>query len=176
MAREDFNGLSFISNCAEEERSWHFMNLGAETILVGNWYRPGASNHDGFEKLQSELAVFSAQVSGTIISGDLNIHHRRWLFHSNGNTSIGSEMKVLCDSFGLLQLVREPTREQYLLDLFLSDLPEIRMKVLPAIADHKAILAHVPLPEISEKTMCRYNWKLDEANWGELGKELEGID
>ena len=85
-------------------------------------------------------------------------------------------MKVLCDSFGLLQLVREPTREQYLLDLFLSDLLEIRMKVLPVIADHKAILAHVPLPEISEKTMCRYSWKLDQANWGELEKELEGID
>ena len=88
------------------------------------------------QRRRSELATFSAQVWGTIISGDLNIHHRRWLVHSNGNTSIGSEMKVLCDQFGLLQLVREPTREQYLLDLFLSDLPEIRMKVLPAIADH----------------------------------------
>ena len=70
LAREDFNGLSHISNCSEEERSWHFMNLGAETILVGNWYRPGASEHDGFEKLQSELGAFSSQASGIIISRD----------------------------------------------------------------------------------------------------------
>ena len=111
-----------------------------------------------------------------IISGDLNIHHRRWLLHSNANTPIGAEMKVLCDTYALLQLVREPTREQYLLDLFLSDLPGIRIKVLPVIADHKAILAHVPLPEVTEKTLCRYSWKLDQANWTGIEKDLEDID
>ena len=111
-----------------------------------------------------------------IVSEDLNIYHRRWLLHSNANTPIGAEMKVLCDTYGLLQLVKEPTREQYLLDLFLSDLPGIRMKVLSAIADHKAILAHVPLPEVTEKTICRYSWKLGQANWKELEKDLQEID
>ena len=158
LARDDFNGLSHISNCEDEERSWHFMSLGAETILVGNWYRPGASVHDGFEKLQTELGAFSSQVSGIILSGDLNIHHRRWLFHSNADTPIGAEMKVLCDSYGLQQLVHEPTRNEYLLDLFLSDLPECRIKVVHAIADHKAILAEVLLPEMTEeKAMCRHS-------------------
>ena len=110
------------------------------------------------------------------MSGDLNIHHRRWLLHSNANAAIGAEMKVLCDSFGLQQLMHEPTHNQYLLDLFLSDLPECRVKVVHAIADHKAILAQVLLPEISKKTVTRYSWKLDQANWEDLEKDLQGID
>ena len=84
-------------------------------------------------------------------------------------------MKVLCDSFGLLQLVKEPTREQYLLDLFISDVPECRITVQPYIADHKAVLAEVPMPQVSQKTVCRYSWKLNEADWVGLEKELQGI-
>ena len=30
--RQDFNGLVHIKNCDDEERSWHFLNLGAETF------------------------------------------------------------------------------------------------------------------------------------------------
>ena len=176
LAREDFNNLAFIKKCEDEERSWHYLNLGMETVLLGNWYRPGASCHDGFANLQSELAVLAAQASGTIFAGDLNIHHRRWLYHSNDNTLVRADMKILCDSFGLLQLVREPTRGPYLLDLFITDLAECHVFVLPSIADHKTVLAEVPLPEIQQKSICRYSWKLDEANWNDLENELADLD
>ena len=51
LRRRDFNGLVHITNCASEERSWHFLETGIETILNSNWYRPGASIHDGFTGL-----------------------------------------------------------------------------------------------------------------------------
>ena len=44
--RDDFNGLVHISNSTSDERSWHFLRLGVDTILFANWYRPGASSHD----------------------------------------------------------------------------------------------------------------------------------
>ena len=82
-------------------------------------YRAGASDHHGFERLQSELAAFSSPAFDTIKSDDLNIHPRRWLFHANENTAIEAEMKVLCVSFGLQQLLREAASDEYiLLDLF----------------------------------------------------------
>ena len=38
-----------------------------------------------------------------------------------GFTIQGSDLRSVCDNLGLLQLTREPTRQQYLLDLVLSD-------------------------------------------------------
>ena len=37
LQRKDFNGLVHIKNCDDEERSWHFLTLGVETILFANW-------------------------------------------------------------------------------------------------------------------------------------------
>ena len=62
--RKDFNGLVHISNCEAEERSWHFLRLEMETILVANWYRPPASDHDKFERLYAEVAKYYQEVTG----------------------------------------------------------------------------------------------------------------
>ena len=62
LARSDFNNLVHISNSEKEERSWHFLNTGAENLLVGNWYRPGATEHDGFECLQNEIISMGAKL------------------------------------------------------------------------------------------------------------------
>ena len=74
--RQDFNGLVHIKNCDDEERSWHFLNLGAEAFLIANWYRPGASVHDGFARLHQEVAEYFQECSGVLIVGDLNVHHK----------------------------------------------------------------------------------------------------
>ena len=155
LRRWDFNGLVHIANCATEERSWHFLKIGIETILVGNWYRPGSSEHDGFTCLYAELAEYFAQVTGVLLVGDLNIHHRRWLHHSNDNTRIGAEMKALCDYHGMFQVVREPTRNEYLLDLACTDIAGSKATMLPKIADHNAVRVDLPIPEIKEVSISR---------------------
>ena len=73
LQRDDFNALVHIKDCDEEERSWHFLNLGIETFLIANWYRPGASTHDGFVRLYAEVSEHFQQCSGILIAGDLNI-------------------------------------------------------------------------------------------------------
>ena len=73
--RLDFNGIVHIENCKEEERSWHFLRLAEETILLANWYRPGSSTHDGFTKLHAEISQYYPEVSGVLALGDLNVHH-----------------------------------------------------------------------------------------------------
>ena len=99
------------------------MNVGPDNCLLGNWYRSPSSDHDGFVGLQNDLHRFLPDVTGIILSGDMNVHHQRWLYHSNGDTLVGTDLKVLCDSLGLLQLVRAPTRYHYLHDLFTTDVP-----------------------------------------------------
>ena len=86
------------------------------------------------------------------MSGDMNVHHKSWLRFSSGNTPVGSDLKGFCDSYGLTQLVKQPTRYEYLLDLFLTDLPDCNVKVLPTIGGNNAILPSVPLPAVTSKT------------------------
>ena len=121
LRRDDFNCLVHIADTADEERSWHFLKLGVDTILPANWYRPGASVFDGFSRLHAEMTEYFTQVSGVVIVGDLNIHHKKWLRHSSENTTVGAELKAFCDFHGLFQVVKDPTRNQYLLDLAISD-------------------------------------------------------
>ena len=176
LQRNDFNGLVHICNTSDEERAWHFLKLGVDTILVANWYRPGASIHDGFSTLYAEMSEYFTQVSGIVIIGDLNIHHKRWLIHSSENTAIGAELKIFCDFHGLFQVVREPTRNDYLLDLAITDITGSSATVLPKIADHKSVRLDLRLPEVTETTVSRVAWHLKEADWTKLENELSEVD
>jgi hypothetical protein len=84
--RQDFNGLVHIKNCEDEERSWHFLKVGVETILLANWYRPAATIQEGFVQLYSDVAEYFQECSGVMIAGDLNVHHKKWMRLSNDNT------------------------------------------------------------------------------------------
>ena len=178
LARHDFNSIAHIRNSLSDERSWHFLNLGPETILLGNWYRSGYTFHDAFSELYADLNEFSSEITGIILEGDMNVHHTRWLRYSNGNTPIGADLKALCDSYGLTQLVKQPTRQEsgYLLDLILTNVPDCTVKVLPSIADHDAIWNSVPLPKVTSKTIARKGWILQLARWSELKRSLKEFD
>ena len=150
--------------------------MGPENILLGNWYRPGATEHDGYTALQEEMHKFLPEITGIILTGDLNIHHARWLRYSNGNSTQGADLKVLCDNFGLQQLTREPTRQQYLLDLYLTDVACTKVQVGPYVADHKFLLAKVAMPETKKVQVVRHSFNLQKADWSGLNAALERTD
>ena len=102
----------------------------------------------------------------------MNIHHARWLRHSNGNSIQGADLKALCDNLGLQQLVGEPTRQQYLLDLYLSDVSGTKIKVGPYIADHRLFVASVPFPEVTTLHIKRERFNLHRARWTALKDAL----
>ena len=119
-----------IRNSEDEERSWHFLRLGVDTILVANWYRPDATIHTTCANLYTEMNEFFHEISGIVIAGDLNIHHKKWLRYSNANTEVGADLKTFCDFHGLRQIVQEPTRGEYLLDLACPDVPPVSFPYL----------------------------------------------
>ena len=59
-----------------------------------------------------------------------------------------------------------PTREQYLLDLVLSDLTEVST-VLPELADHRLVLIKVVPPPLAVDTTSRLCWMWARATWVE---------
>ena len=160
LKRSDFNHIVHVSTSTHEERAWYLLNLDPEVILIGNWYRPGASEHDGFKMLYEEVAAFTTEFTGMILMGDLNVHHAKWLRFSNGNSIVGADLKAFSENYGLHQLVKEPTRNEYLLDLLLTDIAGAKVKVGSYVADHKYLLAQIPAPEISQTMIKRKGFKL----------------
>ena len=64
--------------------------------------------------------------------------------HSRENTSRGKSLKDICDQYGLVQLVHEPTRGDYLLDLCLSSTGNSKVEVHSKIADHACVVIKEP--------------------------------
>ena len=78
-------------------------------------------------------------------------------------------MRNICDDAGLLQKVRGPTRNQYLLDWVLTDLSEsLRVEVLPAIADHKLVMSRLRVATPICHAVTRYVWDYTQARWDGL--------
>ena len=118
--------------------------------------------------IASELTEIREEVIGFLIIGACNIHRAKWLRYSNGNSAEGKLMKRICDDHGLKQLVTKPTRQDYLLDLVMSDLEKCKVEVVDSIADHCAIVAKVPLPCPVALCISRNVWRFKGAAWNNL--------
>ena len=140
------------------------LDIGGSFALC-NWYRSPSASDNKTHSFREELAEIQDQVIGFIILGDLNVHHIRWLRYSSGTSREGIMLKSVCDDFALKQLVSEPTRGEYLLDLCLTDLDACKVKTSSAIADHEAIIAEVKLPVAKCAATVRNVWHYKGAAW-----------
>ena len=101
----------------------------------------------------------------TIIIGDLNVHNIKWLHYSSRHNVEGRELHHVA-IHGLQQYVREPTRENYLLDLALGDFGDAMVAtVTPGVSDHNGILvkAHLSAPVVEE--IQRHVFAYAKADW-----------
>ena len=169
------DGLSIavhLEISVEAERSWLALHTDVGPLLVGNWYRPPDGLATEVSSLAAELEKLCDDYVGVILCGDMNIHHERWLRHSNANTALGELLYDVSTDFGLRQRVDEPTGYEYLLDLVLSDLGAlVSTKVLPAITDHRIVCIKVLVPKPERKV-----WRFRRANWRGLRGALSAID
>ena len=111
--------------------------------------------------------------------GDLNCHNPDWLRFSSRNTPEGSALEEVCCTHGLRQLVREPTRGSYLLDLVLSDLASgIRCRVVRGIHgnDHDGIVTTVNLDIAASQPVERTVFNFKQADWQLLKTLLLNIN
>ena len=162
-----------LESAEEDERLWLTMHTDKGPYLLCVWYRPPKPGDcKGIERFREELEQHEALGLGVLVVGDLNVHNLAWLKHSARNSPEGRALQDLCEEVGLQQLVREPTRGEYLLDLVLSDFEGVKCKVEPEVADHKLVAAtlHLAVPE--EETAQRKVWLFAKADWAALEEEL----
>ena len=169
--------LTHLEDSELAERSWQSIHTNVGPLLLGLWYRPPGSPRSHIETLNYELNRLTPEAIGTIVIGDMNIWHKRWLNHSPANSPEGDLLYEICQKHGLRQMVRHPTRGSNLLDLVLANAPgEVTTKLLPAISDHAGVLTRVHLNVPSEIVVPGIVWQYQKADWAGLEKALSDTD
>jgi hypothetical protein len=161
--------VTLLKDSIISERLWILVHTDLGPYLIGAWYRPPVQGEvDSIKELREEWAELSLDAVGTVIIGDLNVHHKKWLRRSARNSVEGETLHQFCLDHGLQQLVKEATREQYLLDLVITDIDEAKCKVLPKVADHECVLVYLDLQVPKTEIKKRVVWRFAEADWDAL--------
>ena len=105
--------------------------------------------------------------------GDLNVHSIRWLTHAARESVEGRLLCDISDQLGLRQIVKEPIRGQYTLDLVLTDVPDCTARPGAAVADHKSVLTQVKFKIPETASHQRAVWHFSEADWERMVSNIE---
>ena len=169
--------VTLVQSSEDAERVWLMVHADHGPHLVGVWYRPPIPGETStIETFQTELQGMAGMSMGRIILGDLNVHNVSWLRHSSRSSAEGTALRNVCDEAGLEQKVQKPTRDDNLLDLVLTDIPGTKAKTLPAIADHKLVIAEVDFKVPEQAVVTRTVWQYAKADWERMRSILEEID
>ena len=159
--------ITLLEDSMSAERQWLLIHADQGPILLCNWYRP-PDDATSVETLEEEWQRHAEVALKRIIVGDLNLHQRSWLRHSSGDTPLGKEMHEKVSRMGLSQIVKEPTRNDHLLDLVLTDCEDVTAAVCGKITDHRLVLttmrARIPECKVRERTV----WDFKKADWAGL--------
>ena len=125
------------------------------------------------DSFATELVHHRQGALGIVVLGDLNTRHQHWLVHSNGTNAAGRVLYTQCLNPGLRQTVTQPTRDNHLLDLVLTDSADVRSRVLPKLADHSPVLATLTFELGETTTVTRDVWDFANADWDKLNDLLD---
>ena len=108
------NNVALLEKSKLSERLWLMLHADVRPHLLGVWYRPLETGElDSVWSLETELSRYAHESLGTILVGDLNVHHTRRLRYSSRISAEGAELKSLCDGMGLRQFVDASTGDAF---------------------------------------------------------------
>jgi len=154
------------------ELMWFSVTLKSQKILFAAVYRPPSANSDIISYLNSttlsKLSEFNAQ--SVVLLGDFNVHHEEWL-GSRTTDAAGRRTLEMCNALGLTQFVKEPTREDQILDLVITDLDAIcTVHARLGTSDHHPVHLKLNVPLYRDRPYKRRVWQYDKADyWGMRG-------
>lgn len=169
--------VTLLQESENAERVWASIHSDQGPVLVCAWYRPPAAGEvDTISSFKEEFLLHSPTSIGAIVVGDVNVHSVLWLQFSARETQEGECMRSTAADLGLKQFVEEPTRGDYLLDLVLSNLSEVKVDVIEKISDHRAVLAKFTFSLPQTSTQKRFLWYFRQADWQRLQENIADID
>ena len=135
---------------------------GRKTLYICAYYRPDTSHKTSLELFRVSLSK-TATISNAhiVIAGDLNFPSWDWkqmrLTPNPSYAQLHEDFINTLSDFGLVQLVEEPTREAYTLDVIISNCPQLfpRFEVLPGLSDHDTVFCEIKVHTQHEETVSK---------------------
>ena len=154
--------------------------VGAKPLLIAAYYRPSEHDQVSAEEFEKSLALIDTSKSHVWVLGDFNYPKLNWeenqpvLKQNCPNPEIYQDFVSALDDNCLTQMVCEPTRENNILDLFITNSPTLvdSVSVVPGIADHQAVLAVVRLRPSIQKVKPRTVHLYSIANWDGMKEDM----
>ncbi len=166
------------TNC---EIIWASIALqGEQTMYIGSFYRPPDSGLEDLVALRASLEALpqNANTKTTILAGDFNAPGILWedgsIKPSCDKPSINREVLDIANDHGLTQMQKGPTRENNLLDLYLTNNPTLirSCDTVPGISDHEMLVvdSNISPPKIKPKP--RKIFQYTKADWDKVRSDL----
>ncbi len=70
-------------------------------FLLGAWYRPPGSETTTISSCGDEYDKLVEGAMGTILVGDMNVHHKAWWMHFSSTTAEGEALRAVTADMGL---------------------------------------------------------------------------
>ena len=137
-------------------------------LIVGSIYRPPNSNIEYMTDLCNQLINLKEKNKNAVIwiTGDFNLPDINWETHAiekHQNTKEINELFIeTIENLNLEQIIKKPTRQNNILDLFLSNRPGLVVdyEIIPGISDHDIVRVNNTIKaQISKKpNRIVYQW------------------
>jgi exonuclease III len=162
------------------ELQWAEIQTKNKSVIIGSYYRPPNSNLDALNNLNSSIANVRehSKDKPIILAGDYNLPH---IDCENNTEKTGSnqvnhhqELIEIIEDSGMEQLQLKPSRENYILDLFLTNQPSLvkSCNTIPGISDHNMIIVDTDLKTRYNKPKRREINIFKKASWDQIKTDI----
>ena len=168
------------TNC---EVIWSKISLTKGDVLVGCFYRQPSSSIATLEQLHESLKKLlkKGSIAPTIIlGGDFNLPDINWdtlSIKSNPQygRDINEKMVEIVRDFNLTQIVKEPTRENNILDLIFTTNPDLvkDIQIHPGMSDHEIVMCEMDIQIRLHQKPPRSVYAFSKGNMNGIKSDLK---
>ena len=154
---------------------------GAKPYYIGAYYRPHESDEHSLLELRKSLEKVRAHSGTILLIGDLNLPKLDWktdaptILPSCQHKGQYEYFLEIVEDFNLTQLVKDPTRFDNILDLFLTTNETLvdKVSILPGLSDHNIVSVEMNLKPRLLKIKPHQVFLYRKANWQLFRDKME---
>ena len=148
--------------------------VGSKPLFIAAYYRPSESDEHSALEFKMSLDLVNQEKGNIWILGDLNYPDLTWDDDDVPIIKPGCSYPRLYDAFvemlndfSLSQMVREPTRDGNILDLFMTTNPTLvkSISIIPGLSDHDIVRCVIETKPKQSKQPPRKAYLYRKADW-----------
>ena len=154
-----------------------------KSVHVCAFYRPDVSDTKALSNFENSLKKAARMKNSQLfIGGDFNLPSWDWLdmkFKEKGSFRKSHEDFVdILNDHNLQQMVLEPTRGSNILDIILTNTPDLipRVEVIPGLSDHCIVFAEYNVKVDRKKNALRQIFLYRRADWEKIKQEMAELE